>query len=451
MKPLVLIADDDPNILTALRLGLQTKNFDVVAAADGAAALEVLARQSPDLVILDIAMPDITGIEILRRTRKEHPALPIIIMTAHGSVAYAVEAMKEGATDFITKPFEVDQLLLVIERAVGREGLRRDVEALRSEVDSHYHVVSSSSPAMQHVIDTAKKAAASDSTILLLGESGVGKDLLARSIHAWSQRREKLFVPVNCVALSEELLESELFGHEKGAFTGAHSQKLGKLEVASGGTVFLDEVGDMRPGLQSKLLRFLQNREFDRVGGTRSIKVDVRIVAATNRDLQKAVKDGVFRSDLYFRLNVVHLTVPPLRERMGDVAQLTETFLSRCCREMKKPAMSISPSAMKKLTSYGWPGNVRELENSIERAVVLKTGTTLEPDDLLLQSGDLIAASQDEPGTDSFRYHESVDQHRRRIIQQALDRMGGSRVRAAELLGLQPSYLSRLMKQLKIV
>ena len=450
MKPLVLVADDDPGILNVLRLGLQSKGYEVLTAADGTAALDVLDRQSPELAFLDIEMPGASGIEVLRHIRKEHPALPVIIMTAHGTVAFAVAAMKEGATDFISKPFEMDQLLLVVERAIGREGLRRQAETLRSEVDSRYDLVTTSSPAMQGVIDTAKKAALSDATILLLGESGVGKDLLARSIHAWSLRRDKLFVPVNCVALSEELLESELFGHEKGAFTGAHVQKLGKLEVAGGGTVFLDEIGDMKPNLQAKLLRFLQNREFDRVGGTRSVKVDVRIIAATNRDLPQAVKSGIFRADLFYRLNVVSVTVPPLRDRLGDVPQLAESFLRRYCREMKKPVLRISSAGMKKLTGYAWLGNVRELENSMERAVVLNSGETLGPEDFILQSSALVDASPSDRDASALPYHESVDRHRREIIQQALTQTGGSRTRAAELLGLQPTYLSRLLRQLDI-
>lgn len=450
MKPVVLIADDDPEILKILRLGLLTKGYEVVTAENGHAALAALETHDPQLVFLDIEMPKATGIDVLKRIRRDRPALPVVIMTAHATITRAVEAMKEGATEFLTKPFELDQMLLVSERALEREGLRREVEVLRSEVESRYQPLTSENRTMQAVIGTAKKAAMSDATILLLGESGVGKDLLARSIHGWSARRQKLFAPVNCVALTEELLESELFGHEKGAFTGAHVQKLGKLEVASGGTVFLDEVGDMKPSLQAKLLRFLQNREFDRVGGTRSIKVDVRVIAATNRDLPQAVKAGLFRNDLFFRLNVVSLTVPPLRERKEDVSTLAESFLKRSCLEMKKPPMRISPAAMKKLCSYAWPGNVRELENVIERAVVLGGTQTLESEDFVLQSVDLVGNDGSAEQTGDVPFHESVDRHKHRIIRQALERTGGSRVRAAKLLGLQPSYLSRLLKQMDI-
>jgi DNA-binding NtrC family response regulator len=374
MKPIVLVADDDPSILEILKLGFRTKGYEVITASDGKSAIQAIEQNRPDLLVLDIEMPHLTGIEVLRHLRKDWPTLPVVIMTAHGTISLAVEAMKEGATEFITKPFEMEQLLLVIQKALEREGLRREVEVLRNEVDSRYETISSVNAEMLRILTTAQKAAQSDATILLLGESGVGKDLLARCIHAWSPRRNKIFTPVNCVALTEELLESELFGHEKGAFTGAHTQKLGKLEVAAGGTVFLDEIGDMKPALQAKLLRFLQNREFDRVGGTRSIKVDVRIVAATNRNLQQAVKDGAFRADLFFRLNVVSLTIPPLRNRQEDIPQLIERSLARLCRDMKRPMSHMSPSAMKKLASYAWPGNVRELENAIERAVVLKTG-----------------------------------------------------------------------------
>ncbi len=447
MRPLVLIADDDPNILAILRVGLQAKGYDVVTATDGREAQAALDQANPDLALLDVEMPHVNGIDVLKHIRQERPGLPVVILTAHATIGRAVEAMKEGATDFVPKPFELEHLLVVLDKALEREGLRREVEALRSQVDSRYDPLVSSTPAMNQVIDTAKKAAQSDATVLLLGESGTGKDLLARSIHAWSPRRDRLFAPVNCVALSEELLESELFGHEKGAFTGAHAQKLGKLEVATGGTVFLDEIGDMKPGLQAKLLRFLQNREFDRVGGTRSIKVDVRIVAATNRDLPQAVKAGAFRADLFYRLNVVGVTLPPLRDRLADVPQLAELFLRKYCRESKKPLMRIAPQAMKRLMAYPWPGNVRELQNAIERAVVLKTGDCLEPDDFVLQPMNLSCEEAD--GSD-LPFHESVEQHKRRIILRALSKTGGSRVRAAELLGLQATYLSRLIKQLNI-
>lgn len=447
MKPIVLVADDDPSILEILKLGFRTKGYEVITASDGKSAIQAIEQNRPDLLVLDIEMPHLTGIEVLRHLRKDWPTLPVVIMTAHGTISLAVEAMKEGATEFITKPFEMEQLLLVIQKALEREGLRREVEVLRNEVDSRYETISSVNAEMLRILTTAQKAAQSDATILLLGESGVGKDLLARCIHAWSPRRNKIFTPVNCVALTEELLESELFGHEKGAFTGAHTQKLGKLEVAAGGTVFLDEIGDMKPALQAKLLRFLQNREFDRVGGTRSIKVDVRIVAATNRNLQQAVKDGAFRADLFFRLNVVSLTIPPLRNRQEDIPQLIERSLARLCRDMKRPMSHMSPSAIKKLASYAWPGNVRELENAIERAVVLKTGNLLEPEDFALHSLEL---QQQESPVNHLPFHDSVEHHKVFIIRDALAKTGGSRAQAAELLGLQPTYLSRLIKQMNI-
>jgi DNA-binding NtrC family response regulator len=450
MKQLVLVADDDPDVIRILRLGLHAKGYEVVTACNGRAALEVVQENNPDLLFLDIEMPELSGIEVLKRVRKERPGLPVIMMTAHGTVAHAVEAMKEGATDFMTKPFDIDDLVLVIQKALEREELRREVEVLRTEIGNRYETIVSSNRAMTQLLETAKKAAQSDTTILLLGESGTGKDLLARSIHAWSPRRHKLFAPVNCVALSEELLESELFGHEKGAFTGAYAQKLGKLEVATGGTVFLDEIGDMKASLQAKLLRFLQNREFDRVGGTRSIKVDVRIIAATNRNLTSAVKDGTFRADLFFRLSVVSLTMPPLRDRLEDVPGLAESFLKYYCRERKKVPMHLSSRAIKKLCGYAWPGNVRELENAIERAVVLSNHDTIEPDDLVFHALDLVNAVEVQEADSTLTFHDSVDQYKRRIIQRALERTGGSRIRAAELLGLHPTYLSRLLKQLDI-
>jgi DNA-binding NtrC family response regulator len=420
---------------------------EVQVATEGQAALTLLEEDSPALLMLDLEMPKMSGMDVLKRVRKEWPDLPVIIMTAFGTIARAVEAMKEGATDFITKPFDPDHLKLVIGKALERGMLKQEVTVLRTELESRYDKLIAISPKMATVVQAARKVAAGDTTVLLLGESGTGKDLLARSIHAWSPRRDRLFMPVNCVALSEELLESELFGHEKGAFTGASSQKRGKMEVADGGTVFLDEIGDMRPGLQAKLLRFLENREFDRVGGTRPIKVSVRMIAATNRDLQQAVKAGTFRADLFFRLNVVPLTLPPLRERVEEIPQLAEHFLKKFCLDAKKPMMQISSQAMAVLTAYSWPGNVRELQNAIERAVVLKTGEVITPEDLALQPQE--ASAEDVCGKD-LAFHESVEAHKQAVLRRAMTRAEGNQTRAAELLGLQRTYLARLLKQLGI-
>ncbi len=449
MGTLILVVEDDPDIATVLRDRLQAMGHDVRTVGDGKAALDALQQVAPGLLFLDVHLPDpkLNGIEVLKRVRKEWPDLPAIVMTAFGSIPLAVEAMKEGATDFITKPFDNEYLNLVIGKTLERSTLKREVTALRSELESRLDTLVAASPKMNAVIESAKKVAQTDSTVLLLGESGTGKDLLARSIHNWGARHGRLFMPVNCVALSEELLESELFGHEKGAFTGASTQKRGKLEVADGGTVFLDEIGDMKPGLQAKLLRFLQNREFDRVGGTRAIKVDVRVIAATNRDLLQAVKAGTFREDLFFRLNVVTLTVPPLRERREEIPQLAEFFLKKSCREAKKPVMRISPQAMKMLTGYSWPGNVRELQNAIERAVVLKTGQMLAPEDFSLQPMDI---TPEQSALMNRPFHEAVEHHKREVIRRALALASGNQTKAAELLGLQRTYLARLIKQMDI-
>ena len=299
---------------------------------------------------------------------------------------------------------------------------------------------------MKQAIDAARKAAASKSTVLLLGKSGTGKELFARAIHNWSERKDRPFVAINCVGLSKELLESDLFGHEKGAFTGAHQLKKGKMEIAHGGTVFLDEIGDVSAELQTKLLRFLQEREFERVGGTQPIHVDVRIIAATNRDLQSAVKDGTFREDLYYRLNVVPIKLPPLRERKEDIPDLAAFFTARFVKEAKKGPMEITTPAMAKLVAYHWPGNVRELANLIERAVVLGQGSTIEIDDL----APVLADKDVKDSSGRLSYHEAIDGHRREVIIQALSQTRGNRAAAARLLGLERSYLLKLMKSFRI-
>ncbi|HMS84152.1 MAG TPA: sigma 54-interacting transcriptional regulator [Nitrospira sp.] len=328
--------------------------------------------------------------------------------------------------------------------------LQDEHQIIKSSVEERYRTLIVESPSMQQVVEMAKRAAQSDTTVLLLGESGVGKEILARSIHNWSPRAAKPFVAVNCVALSDHLLESELFGHEKGAFTGAHQQKKGLLEVAQGGTLFLDEIGDMKPSLQAKLLRVLQDREFERVGGTQPIKVDIHVLAATNQDLQRAIAEGRFRTDLFFRLNVISLVIPPLRERRDDIPTLTRFFVARYAKETKRLQLEIHPKAIEALQHYAWPGNVRELANIIERAVVLAPGDVIAVDDLSLEQE---APDEHGHGTDPLMdlpFHESVEQFKRQRVQEALVQSGGSKTKAAQALELQPSYLSRLCKQFNI-
>ena len=326
--------------------------------------------------------------------------------------------------------------------------VRDESDILRESIGERYKTLIVESPRMREVVDTLRKAARSNSTILLLGESGVGKEILARSIHSWSPRASKPFIAVNCVALSDQLLESELFGHEKGSFTGAYQQKKGLLEVAQGGTIFLDEIGDMKPSLQAKLLRVLQDREFERVGGTQSIKVDVRVIAATNQDLKEAIKDGRFRKDLFFRLNVVSVTIPPLRERREDIPALAKFFVGRYGKDLKRPEFEINKKAIEALRQYDWPGNVRELANVIERAIVLANGNAITVADLTLETPDTDGRSID--AIMLLQFHESVEHFKRLRLQEAISKAGGSKTKAAQALGLQPTYLSRLCKQMGI-
>jgi Nif-specific regulatory protein len=326
--------------------------------------------------------------------------------------------------------------------------MRDESEMLRLSVEERYKTLIVESPSMRKVVEMSRKAAQSNSTVLLLGESGVGKEILARSIHNWSPRASKPFVAVNCVALSDQLLESELFGHEKGSFTGAHQQKKGLLEIAQGGTIFLDEIGDMKPNLQAKLLRVLQDREFDRVGGTQPIKVDVRVIAATNQDLKTAMREGRFRKDLFFRLNVVSVVIPPLRERREDIPALAKFFVARYTRDMKRPRLTIHPKAIEALHQYDWPGNVRELANVIERAVVLASDDAIAVDELTLDTEDINGRP-----TETLMllpFHESVEHFKRMRLEEALTKAGGSKTKAARDLQLQPTYLSRLCKQMGI-
>ena len=386
------------------------------------------------------------GMEVLRALRGEGLDVTTIVITAHGSIATAVEAMKVGAHDFITKPIDAQHFDIVVRKALEREGLKRGLDLLSEETDSRYRLIIGTSQKMKEAVETARKAAASKATVLLLGESGTGKEVFARAIHNWSERKDQPFVAINCVGLSKELLESELFGHEKGAFTGADQQKKGKIELANGGTVFLDEIGDVSQELQTKLLRFLQEREFDRVGGVRPIKVDVRIIAATNRDLEGAIKDGRFREDLYHRLNVVPITLAPLRERAEDIPILAQYFMDRYAKEAKKHHTEIASDAVRRLCSYDWPGNVRELGNVIERAVVLGNGPLLAIKDLPSR----IVATAVRPSLDGRSYRDAMEYYRRELVLAALERSHGNRAAAARALGLHEKYLFRLLKSLGI-
>jgi len=358
----------------------------------------------------------------------------------------AVEAMKEGAYDFIAKPFQGSHIALVVQKALEKERLTREIEVLSEEIDKRYQLIVGSSAEMNRAIDSARKAALSSATVLLLGESGTGKEVFAHAIHNWSERRDKPFVAINCVGLSRELLESELFGHEKGAFTGANELKKGKVELAHGGTVFLDEVGDISAELQTKLLRFLQEREFERVGGIKPISVDVRIIAATNRDLENALQSGQFRADLFYRLNVVPIALPPLRQRREDIPILAAYFLQRFAAETKKRFTDFSSEAQESLLAYHWPGNVRELANVIERAVVLGQAPELTLLDLPAKVVSLAPAA----ASGGCNYHDAVDAFRRELIAKTLEQAQGSRAAAAKMLGLQRTYLSRLIKSLGI-
>lgn len=462
MKKKILIVDDHPDIVLMLTDRLESLGYETLSAGNGKEAIQKLDQHFPHLMLLDLEMPEMTGMEVLHELGKisaqksesgetqgfgggEPLYLPVVVMTAHGTITKAVEAMKAGAYDFLTKPIELDHLALVLKKVLAREALGRQVVSLRTEVESRYSQIVGESPQVSSMVQLAKRAADSDAMVLLLGESGTGKELFARSIHRWSNRRDMPFSIINCVALTETLLENELFGHEKGAFTGADTLQKGKIEAADGGTVFLDEIGDMPIGLQAKLLRVLQDHEFPRVGGTRLVRVNIRVVAATNKDLKQAVKAGTFREDLYFRLNVVNLSLPPLRDRPEDILPLAEYFLERHVREMKRRKRKFSKAALETMRCYLWPGNIRELDNAIARAVVLGVDEEISTD--LLGLG----GSKDElEELDNLPYHEALDRFGTHILEQAMRRSNWSQTKAAELLGLQRTYLSRLIKQKNI-
>jgi DNA-binding NtrC family response regulator len=417
----------------------------VLMATTGREALTAIDRELPALMLLDLQMPEMDGMAVLRELQHRSVDLPVIVITAHGSIEVAVEAMKTGAFDFLPKPVDPAHLEIVVRKALERRRLVESNRWLRDALAAHQAEVLGDSAPMRQAVAVAHKAALSASTVLLVGESGTGKEVFAQAIHRWGPRKDHPFVVVNCVALSEHLLESELFGHEKGAFTGAHQAKKGKFEVARGGTVFLDEIGDMPFGLQAKLLRALQDHTFERVGGTKPIQADLRIIAATNRNLEEAVTEKRFREDLYYRLNVIRLALPPLRERTDDLPLLARHFLAKYAAAIKKPIRGITPEALRLLVAHTWPGNVRELANAIERAVVLCAGDMIGPDDLAIFR--TLPAAGPSPilplGPGDF--HRRVAAYKRALVDTALQRTGGNQTKAAHLLGIQRSYLWRLL------
>jgi DNA-binding NtrC family response regulator len=442
----ILIADDDVDIRDILNDTLVSLGARIITAKDGQECLNHAEADAPDLILLDIEMPIKNGLDVLRELRQRGSPITVIMITAYGTVERAVEAMKQGAYDFITKPFDLDLIALTVEKALEHERLKRGLESFAADAGERYQLIRGESARMRDAVDVAKKAAASRSTVLLLGESGTGKEVFARAIHHWSGRRLEPFVAVNCVGLGKELLESELFGHEKGAFTGAHQLKKGKMELAHGGTVFLDEVGDISAELQTKLLRFLQERECERVGGMQPIPVDVRVIAATNRDLGAAIKEKRFREDLYYRLNVIPISLPPLRERKEDIPVLAKYFLRRFATETKKTFSTITADAEAKLIAYPWPGNVRELANVLERAAVLGDGPEITSEDLPLR----IVASETENTPEGFSYRHAVDAARAEVIRKALAHTKGNRAAAARILGMHKTHLLNLMKSMRI-
>ncbi|MFH1143776.1 MAG: sigma-54 dependent transcriptional regulator [Candidatus Eisenbacteria bacterium] len=448
MNATVLIVDDDETLRRVLADRLHYWGHTVVQAEGGEAALLQAAQQSFDLILLDLSMPGMSGLEVLDGLREAGCSAERVVLTAHGSVTKAVEAMKRGADDFLTKPADFELLRAVVDRALEKRRLLRVNAALTEQVAGETPLVTGRSEPMRQLLAMASQAARSDATLLLTGESGTGKQVLAEHIHRLSPRAGGPFVYINCVAISDELIESTLFGHEKGAFTGAVARKPGRMETANGGTAFLDEVGDISPRLQTKLLHFLEAGEFERVGGTQVIRVDCRILGATNRDLPRAVKEGRFREDLFYRLNVVTLPIPPLRERREDIVPLAEAFLARYAAEMKREGLCFAGPTLDTLERYAWPGNVRQLKNAVERMVVLAQGTSLTPD---LLPPEIVAGPEGEPGELwALPYREALAGFRQHLIRHALARAGGNQTRAAELLGVQRTYLNRMIKDLSI-
>jgi len=449
----VLIVEDEDLIRWSLRQKFDARAYRVTEAAHGQAALDAMESGTFDLVLLDYKLPDMTGLDVLRGLRERDGDAVVIMMTAYSSIESAVEAIKLGAFEYVPKPFQMDEMLLTVDKALETTRLRREVRELRRRIEAEYgtDTIIGEHPSMRELMATLQQVARSGaSTVFLRGETGTGKDLVARVIHYASDRAGRAFVNITCTALSETLLESELFGHERGAFTDAKALKKGLLELADGGTVFLDEIGDMAPGLQAKLLRFLEERRFRRVGGTKEISVDVRAIAATNRDIEKLILEGEFREDLFYRLNVVTIDLPPLRARGEDVIALALHFMERFAREFKKPISGLEEAALPKLRAYSWPGNVRELRNVMERAVLLCKADRVAADDIMLGRADSRPSVWDwthvQLPPEGFEL-DKLGELEVQLIKQALERTHNNQVQAAQLLRVSRDRLRYRMQK----
>ena len=449
VRPVVLIVDDEPSVRETFRLILEDR-CEVLEASDGRETLE-LVRSGVDLVLLDVRLPGMDGIEVLERIKAHDEEIEVILVTAVKTIRTAVDAIKLGAFDYLTKPFDVEEITGVVDRVLEKRALQRELLYLRGELADRqgFDRIVGRSPEMMKVYQLIANVAKTTATVLITGESGTGKELIARAIHHQGQRRDKPFVAVNCAAIPAPLIESELFGHEKGAFTGAYQKKLGKFELAQEGTLFLDEVGSLRLDLQAKILRVIQEREVERVGGSRTLKVDIRLIAATNINLKKAVQERVFREDLYYRLNVVPIQLPPLRSRPGDIPLLVDYFINKYNREFGKAVKGVTRSALGMLTAYEWPGNVRELENIIERSVALSQGSMIRlkdlPLDLALSDG--VHADDDGRG---LTLRAARRQFERQYLLRVLDRVDWNQTMAARLLGLHRNSLFQKLSALGI-
>jgi DNA-binding NtrC family response regulator len=447
----ILLADDEEKIRAALARALEREGYDVVATASGRDARRLLNERIFDVLVVDNVMPDWTGLDLIRdvtSTVPEGDRPQILMMTAYATVESAIEAMKLGALDYLQKPFEVDELIAIVGHAVEHQRLRTQHHYLLSERDedfNHYGIVGRTK-VVQDLIRQAERVAETKSTVFILGETGTGKELLARAIHNRSAQRHMPLIKVNCAAIPDTLLESELFGHVRGAFTGASNNKKGKFALADGGTIFLDEIGTMSPPLQAKLLRVLQEREFEPLGAERTQRVDVRVIAATNRDIKRLVEEGKFLEDLFYRLNVIPFVLPPLRERREDIPALADHFLRKHSKRTGRRVDGLSDGAMERLISYDWPGNVRELENTIERAVVLSPGPAIDAADITMPG----VAGANPPGLPSLKLRSNVDWIERQTIQQALERSGGVKKDAAVLLGISQRALSYYLAKYRV-